>query len=86
MKIMIAAAGACILAGSVQAQTASPAAPQTQTGSSSAPAAPSLTTSATTMAPVAPGSTRMHKVPTPVTAKRAVSSQTGGGHVGGGAN
>ena len=41
------------------------------------PEAPSMTSSATTMAPVAPGSTIMHEVPTPSVDKRTNNIGTG---------
>ena len=68
------------------AETSSPAAPQNQTGTTSVPVPPTMTTPATTMAPIRAGSTVMHEVPTPVAAKRAVTSANGGSNVGGGGN
>ena len=41
------------------------------------PEAPSMTSSATTMAPVAPGSTQMHEVPTPSVDKKSNTIGTG---------
>lgn len=41
------------------------------------PEAPSMTSNATTMAPVAPGSTQMHEVPTPSVDKKSNTIGTG---------
>ncbi len=62
---------ACILAVSAPAWAQSPA------SSEKVPEAPSMMSSATTMAPVEPGSIRMHEVPTPSVDKRAMSIGTG---------
>ena len=67
---------ACVLALSAPAVSApawaqSPATPQ------KVPEAPSMTSSAMTMAPVSPGSTKMHAVPTPSVEKRSTSRGTG---------
>ncbi len=69
MKII--AIVACTLAVSAPAWAQSPAPSQ------KLPEAPSMMSSATTLAPVEPGSTRMHEVPTPSVEKRATSVGTG---------
>lgn len=69
MKII--ASVACILAVST------PAWAQSSASSEKVPEAPSMMSSATTLAPVEPGSTRMHEVPTPSVEKRAMSIGTG---------
>ena len=69
MRVSILACCAVVISAPVWAQSGG--------AMEKTPEAPSMTSSATTMAPVAPGSTKMHEVPTPAVDKRTNTFGTG---------